>query len=433
MTLDNRTVVLTASVVNIAPAIVFYFFYKRVKGKVKGTFLWFISLSLILAGSALIVLRGAIPDLISILMSNILLFTAFFLLYVGFAQFLNLRPRIRAGILILLSAVVLIGMFTFVVPSVKSRIFVYSSAAFLASFLNGYLLLTRSPLPLRVSARLAAVMNLGQAGTQFYRILIVLPAGKGNDLFSLATPDLIYLLMNYVFYFGLCFSLFQLVNAQLVVDLESSLSLQKTLLREVRHRTKNNLTLVDSLIRLQLGGLRKAADRGLLETLRKRVRAIGLVYDGLDLGGAGQSVRAEDYIAGIIEGFRASFARGKARVEILTDIEPLELESEVAVPLGLIVNELVTNAWKHAFPRRREGKIRVGLRTKAGTVRLTVRDDGIGLSGKKEDGLGMTIIQALAKQLEGKLTIVGKAGTSVELAFKIPTAQTGRRSSGSGY
>ncbi len=429
MTLDSRTVVLTTSLVNIAPALVFYFLHRRVKGKIKGAFLWFVSYSLLLAGSALVALRGAIPDLISILLSNVIFFVAFFLLYAGLAQFLGLRPWFRVGISIVSVAVILIGVFTVSVPSVKSRIFVYSAAALMTSLINAYLLLSRAPLPLRVSARLAAFMNLGQALVQAYRILIVVPANRGNDLFQLSTPETLYLVMSLVFVIGLSLSFLQLVNARLVVDLESSLSLQKTLLNEVRHRTKNNLVLVDSIMGLQLRAIKESSARALLDTLRNRVRAIGLVHDRLDEGGAGQIIRADNYISAVVEGFRTSLIPKGTRVKIKTDIEPLELETETAIPLGLIVNELLTNALKHAFSNGRRGEIRVSLSTEAGGFRLAVRDNGKGLGGKNADGLGMTIVHALAEQLGGSLTIEGSSGTSVELAFEIPACESGRRPS----
>jgi two-component sensor histidine kinase len=142
--------------------------------------------------------------------------------------------------------------------------------------------------------------------------------------------------------------------------------------------------------------------------------------------GAVREVRLDDYLALLAE----EFSTGERRRRLETRLEPLTLDSKRAVSVGLIVNELVTNALRHAFPDNREGRILIGLATRPAEGQeglealVRVEDDGIGLSaaGKQpgEGGLGSAIVAALAEELRGSLSTDSSAGgTRIELAFRL--------------
>lgn len=203
--------------------------------------------------------------------------------------------------------------------------------------------------------------------------------------------------------------------------IRSSLQEKETLLKEVHHRVKNNLQLIVSLLRLQS---RKAGDgrvRAMFEESQNRVLSISLVHDMLYQAGEVVHVELGDYLRSLA----AQLVRGwtAAAIELSVAASPVHFAPDIAVPCGLIVNELVTNALKHAFPDRASGAIRVSLdRAPDGRLKLSVQDDGVGLPERLEPGssggLGLELVAALVRQLQGTLEIHRNAGTAFDIYFQ---------------
>jgi two-component sensor histidine kinase len=208
-------------------------------------------------------------------------------------------------------------------------------------------------------------------------------------------------------------------------ELRRALADRETLLREVHHRVKNNLQVISSLLALQLRTLETEDARRALADTRMRVRTIAAVHERLCESDDLASLDLGEYIKAIVPGIMSS-ATGVApvrRLEMHVDVVPVGLDD--AVRCGLIVNELVVNAVKHAFRERADGVVTIGLRrTDAERARLTVADDGVGLpetiDPARVESLGLHLASGLAQRLGGSLQVERGRGTTFSLEFRTP-------------
>jgi len=207
--------------------------------------------------------------------------------------------------------------------------------------------------------------------------------------------------------------------------LVSALREREVLLSEVHHRVKNNLQLVSSMLALQARGVGSEAQHALSEGQR-RIDSIALVHEQLYGSRNLSAVNLARYAEALIpELWRASGAGD--RVEVVLKLDDVELVPERAIPCGLLVSELVTNALKHAFPGERRGSLHVELqRLPAARLCLVVRDDGVGLAQDLktagERSLGLDLVQIFAKQLDAELVVERDGGTCFRLTFVEGTA-----------
>jgi two-component sensor histidine kinase len=192
--------------------------------------------------------------------------------------------------------------------------------------------------------------------------------------------------------------------------LEQALERNTFLMREIHHRVKNNLQAVSSLVRLQpLSQERK-------DDMTRRIAAMVAVHE--QIYGADQFDRVE--VAGYVDRLAKEVAQGfRGHISIETRIDPLTLGPDHAMPLGLIVNEVVTNAFKHAFADRVDGRLLVGLSVEGKTARLVIEDDGPGYAPDHEEGMGSRLIDGFVAQLRGTLEIDTAAGTKVVVTFPV--------------
>jgi PAS domain S-box-containing protein len=204
-------------------------------------------------------------------------------------------------------------------------------------------------------------------------------------------------------------------------ELRKSLREREVLLQEVHHRVKNNLQVISSLINMQLRRLDKGPMRDAFEETQTRVLAMALIHEKLYQSKDYSRVPFADYGRSLAQ--NVFHATGMATHEIQLDlaIDDVSLSLDRAIPCGLLINELMTNALKHAF-RDRSGTLRVALeRQDDGALRLTVADDGIGLPAGFEAGratsLGLQIVNTLARQLDAQLIVERQHGSSFQLTF----------------
>jgi two-component sensor histidine kinase len=197
------------------------------------------------------------------------------------------------------------------------------------------------------------------------------------------------------------------------------------LLKEIHHRVKNNLELVKSLISLQSAQMEDSASKDAMMASQNRVQSMGIIHQKLYQGGNLGSIEMKDYFLNLGEGILDTFnAEDKVKIECAMDT--LELDVDTAVPIGLIVNELLTNALKYAFPENRNGTIQISLsQASPETLSLKVTDNGVGKdagAATKGTGFGSQLIQLLTQQLNGTMTENSEHGTMVSFNFKINTA-----------
>jgi two-component sensor histidine kinase/sensor domain CHASE-containing protein len=198
---------------------------------------------------------------------------------------------------------------------------------------------------------------------------------------------------------------------------------KEILLREIHHRVKNNLQVITSLLALQARSTADERARAMLTESRDRVRSIAVIHEKLYEAGSGR-VDFANYVRDLVAHVRTSWTGGSEEVGIDVEVENVALDLDVAVPCGLVINELLTNALKHAFPAGRRGTVRVSMgRRDGGHLLLQVADDGVGVPEGLEittaSSLGMRIVVILAQQLKGTLRLERPAegGSSFLLEF----------------
>ncbi len=205
-------------------------------------------------------------------------------------------------------------------------------------------------------------------------------------------------------------------------SLKSALLAKETLLAEIHHRVKNNLQIIDSLIGMQMDQVAGEQARTALRDSQNRVKTISLVHQILYQSQDFAQIDAGDFISSLTHNLVQSYGVDRTRIDLQLDVDPLFLSMNRSLPLGLIVNELVTNALKHAFPENRRGTLTVSLKViNDSRAVLTVTDTGVGLPPREHpaDGetLGLRLTEALASQIEAELTVKSSNPTSFELSF----------------
>jgi two-component system, sensor histidine kinase PdtaS len=197
------------------------------------------------------------------------------------------------------------------------------------------------------------------------------------------------------------------------------------LLQEIHHRVKNNLELVKSLISLQSEQIEDAATKDAMVASQNRVQSMGIIHQKLYQGKNLGNVEMKDYFLNLGEGILDTFNL-ENKIKIECAMEHLELDIDTAIPIGLIVNELLTNALKYAFPEKKSGHISISLsKTAQETLTLQVADNGIGKTkglAPKGTGFGLQLIKLLTQQLNGEMTEDTANGTSILFHFKLNKA-----------
>ena len=204
--------------------------------------------------------------------------------------------------------------------------------------------------------------------------------------------------------------------------LQSSLREKVVLLREVHHRVKNNLQVVTSLVTIQANALGDPNLNWVFDDLRDRVRAMALVHEELYQSGNLADVALDSYATNLLQQLWRAHGRTAERVGLRLVMEPVTTTVEQAVPCGLILNELATNALKHAFPNRADGEVVVELANDDKTIRITVRDDGVGLppelNWREPATLGLKLVRLLSHQLAATLELTSDSGTEITIEFQ---------------
>ena len=207
--------------------------------------------------------------------------------------------------------------------------------------------------------------------------------------------------------------------------LQKQNSEKEFLLKEIHHRVKNNLEIVSSLLALQSSQIKDAKIVDVMQHSQNRVYAMSMIHQKLYQRNNLSKVEMKDYFMNLSSHVLDSFGIDN-RITVECDMKPLEVDIDMAIPLGLIVNELLTNAMKYAFPGNRKGKILINLKKESqNTYALSFNDNGIGLNknNKLEDiGFGTQLINLLVTQLGGKITRKTNDGTFIYCEFQYEKA-----------
>jgi two-component sensor histidine kinase len=213
-------------------------------------------------------------------------------------------------------------------------------------------------------------------------------------------------------------------------EIKASLKERETLLKEIHHRVKNNLQVVSSLISLQAA---QATEPETIETLnesQRQIRSMALIHEKLYRSDSLAEIDFGDYIESLIAELLRMYNVPLGMITITTDIENVQLGVDTAIPCALIINELVSNSLKYAFPDGRTGEATITIHRINGTYELTITDNGVGLPPdfdfRKTDTLGLQLVTGLVNQLDGTITLDRTKGTTFIITFKPAGAHIGK-------
>jgi len=216
------------------------------------------------------------------------------------------------------------------------------------------------------------------------------------------------------------FRLYHKVTKQKEI-ISKALSEKDLLLREIHHRVKNNLQLVSSLLTLQSRSIDDETALQAINEGKSRVRSMALIHQDLynkkNLTGIG----VKEYVEKLIQELFYTYQIEKDRIALRTDVQDIELDVDTLIPLGLVINELITNSLKYAWPDGKNGILSVSLLKNDNSLTLKVKDNGKGYnpSEVRENSFGSTLISALVEQLEGHITTTTTSDNGTEVCIQL--------------
>ena len=204
--------------------------------------------------------------------------------------------------------------------------------------------------------------------------------------------------------------------------LKASLEEKEVLLEEINHRVKNNMQIISSMIRLQFRNQTNPDLEIHLNDIQQRIQTMSLVHEKLYQSKSLSKINLPEFIRDLSGELMASYGTNETQIQLELELENINLEMGLTIPCGLIINELMTNAIKYAFPDDTNGTLKIALRHEStNRIRLTVEDDGPGLpegvDWQHSKGIGLRLIHILSNQIQGDYQFQTLDGTSFSLIF----------------
>ncbi|MEA5583684.1 histidine kinase dimerization/phosphoacceptor domain -containing protein [Nodularia harveyana UHCC-0300] len=206
------------------------------------------------------------------------------------------------------------------------------------------------------------------------------------------------------------------------INLKSALVEKEVLLKEVHHRVKNNLQIVSSLLQLQSQTITDPEMSRVFQDSQNRIDSISLIHKNLYLSPNIGTLDVADYVDNLVTSILISYQIAPGKIDIKTHIDAVNLNVDQAIGCGLIINELLSNSFKHAFPDQKTGKIAIELSGFNNQIQMIIQDNGIGLPDNLDwsntDSLGLSLVYDLVtEQLEGTMTVERNHGTAFKIQF----------------
>jgi two-component sensor histidine kinase len=212
-------------------------------------------------------------------------------------------------------------------------------------------------------------------------------------------------------------------------QIETSLQEKELLLKEIHHRVKNNMQVISSLLNLQARSVQDPLALKVMREGRDRVRSMALIHQTLYQNNEYSTVETKDYFLKLAENLFHTYNIDQNRVQLIAQIEPLKFNVDMMISLGLILNELISNTLKYAFPGEQCGEVRISLAAQAGQVELKVEDNGVGLptefQPEASPSIGYSLMQAFSQKLGGSLRLDNASkGSRASLIFPLTNTHT---------
>jgi len=211
---------------------------------------------------------------------------------------------------------------------------------------------------------------------------------------------------------------------ELNISLETSVKEKETLLKEIHHRVKNNLQIISSILSLQNTYVKDQGTKDVLRESINRIRSMSVIHETLYKSNNFATINFSDYLLGLTEDIISTYkSNPNLKLEVISDLSDLKLDIRQAIPCGLIVNEIITNAVKYAFENVSHGEIYLRINYDHENVYFEIGDNGSGLPTdfniEEAESLGLQLVHTLVEQLEGGLTIEIKKGTLFKIVFPL--------------
>lgn len=205
--------------------------------------------------------------------------------------------------------------------------------------------------------------------------------------------------------------------------IESDLAIKKALLNEIHHRVKNNLQVISSMLSIQTQYISDPKLTEIMEESKARINSMALIHESLYRRDANDITSFNSYIKDLIPRLINTYQVDEQKVQLIMDLEDIELSIDESVPCGLLINELISNSLKHAFPNDLSGKITISMKKEEdGEIVLGVKDNGVGLPDtvipQNQDTFGFLLIYTLVAQLEADLKVEAKKGLEFTIRWK---------------
>ena len=264
----------------------------------------------------------------------------------------------------------------------------------------------KSPTPARAMAQRGDIFGVRKNGKEFPAEASISKVGEGDSQVSTVI-------------------LRDVSDTRLVErTLRSALQEKEILLREVHHRVKNNLQVVSSLLKLQARSAPDPEVQVAFEECQQRIQSMALIHEQLYESVDFSDVDFPEYIRQLAQRLFRSYKVNPGRVELQTEVGPVRLGVDIAVPCGLILNELLSNSLKYAFPEERAGSVTIRVeRLQDESVLMTISDDGVGLPPDvgfwNTKTLGLRLVRLLVRQLDGEIELGGPPGAEFRIRFSL--------------
>lgn len=206
-------------------------------------------------------------------------------------------------------------------------------------------------------------------------------------------------------------------------NLLRSLEEKEILLKEVHHRVKNNMQIISSILKMQERLIDDPKLKTVLGESQNRIRSMALIHENLYRNENLANIQFRNYVQSLVNTISRSYFDLQGRVNFVFDVENVFLPLDVGIPCGLIINELISNSFKHAFPNKANGEITIALQKQNGCFVMTVKDNGVGIhpsfNPQESKSLGMKIVFKLIQQIDGDLIYDFSNGTSYQIRFNL--------------
>ncbi len=220
---------------------------------------------------------------------------------------------------------------------------------------------------------------------------------------------------------GLAFDITE--NKENEVKLKQSLKEKEVLLKEVHHRVKNNMQVISSILNLQSSYVKDEYALGLLKESQNRIKSMSFIHESLYQTKNFELVNFSDYLITLSKNLIHSYSVNTQKIKLELDLDTLFLNLDISIPCGLIINEIISNSLKYAFPNNREGVVFIKLKKKDKKIILEIGDNGIGIPKnvdvKNTETLGLQLVFTLIEQINATLTLIKQKGTTFKIEFNI--------------